>query len=96
RDEVRVRIAVAAIDQRRLLRRAARGRRPVTAGIPTARLKLIVVLSLHASGHRRMAPCRRFRRFGIAARVAPGIAHGVGRVGFIDIRFAPHVDPVCH
>ncbi|WP_455776612.1 hypothetical protein, partial [Burkholderia stabilis] len=58
---------------------------------PAARLKLIVVLSLHASGRRRAAPCR---LFGAAARIALGLAHGVGHVRFIDIRFARHIDPV--
>ncbi|CAI8692755.1 hypothetical protein EMIT0111MI5_10130 [Burkholderia sp. IT-111MI5] len=91
RDEFRVRIAVAAIVQRRPLRRAARLRRAVPAGVPAARLKLIVVLSLHASGHRRAAPRR---RFGNAVRIARGVAHGVGHVRFIDIRFARHIDPV--
>jgi hypothetical protein len=53
------------------------------AGRPAVRLKLIVVLSLHASRGHRTAPGR---RVGNAPEIGPG--------GFVDIRFERHIDPV--
>ncbi|WP_205183916.1 hypothetical protein, partial [Burkholderia sp. LMG 13014] len=47
----------------------------------------IVVLSLHAPRHYPAPP---HWRFGIAARVA----HGIGKIRFIGIRFRPHGDRV--